>query len=59
MRFTRGFHGRAGQDADSARVPPGQYVTNDFPVLSAGPTPHPRLADWTFTLRGMLDRPIS
>jgi DMSO/TMAO reductase YedYZ molybdopterin-dependent catalytic subunit len=40
-------------------VPPGQYVTNDFPVLSAGPTPHIRLADWTFTLRGLLDTPIS
>ena len=59
MRFTRGFHGRSGQYADPAQVPPGQYVTNDFPVLSAGPTPHTRLADWTFTLRGMLDTPIS
>ena len=59
MRFTRGFHRRSGPDADPARVPPGQYVTNDFPVLSAGPTPHTRLADWTFTLRGLLDTPIS
>jgi DMSO/TMAO reductase YedYZ molybdopterin-dependent catalytic subunit len=59
MRFTRGFHRRSGLDADPARVPPGQYVTNDFPVLSAGPTPHTRLADWTFTLRGLLDTPIS
>ena len=30
--FSRGFHGRRRQDADAARVPPGQYVTNDFPV---------------------------
>ena len=30
-----------------------------FPVLSAGPTPHTRLADWTFMLRGSLDAPIS
>ena len=59
MRFTRGFRGRSGAAADSARIPPGQYVTTDFPVLSAGPTPHARLEDWTFTLRGMLDRPIS
>ncbi len=59
MRFTRGFHRRSGPEADPARVPPGQYVTNDFPVLSAGPTPHIRLADWTFTLRGLLDTPIS
>jgi DMSO/TMAO reductase YedYZ molybdopterin-dependent catalytic subunit len=59
MRFTRGFHRRSVQNADSERVPPGQYVTNDFPVLSAGPTPHTRLADWTFTLSGLLDAPIS
>ena len=26
--------------AEAGRVPPGQYVTQDFPVLSAGPTPH-------------------
>jgi DMSO/TMAO reductase YedYZ molybdopterin-dependent catalytic subunit len=59
MRFTRGFHGRSRLDAGSARVPPGQYVTHDFPVLSAGPTPHTRPTDWTFTLRGSLDTPIS
>ena len=35
---SRGFKGRRREDADSARVPPGQYVTGDFPVLSAGPT---------------------
>jgi hypothetical protein len=59
MRFTPGFHGRSRLDADSARVPPGQYVTNDFLLLSAGPTPDTRLADWTFTVRGALDPPIS
>jgi DMSO/TMAO reductase YedYZ molybdopterin-dependent catalytic subunit len=26
-------------------------VTRDFPVLSAGPTPHTPLAEWTFTIR--------
>ena len=59
MLFTRGFRGRSGRNADSARVPPGQYVTNDFPVLSAGPTPRTQLADWTFSIRGLLDSPIS
>jgi DMSO/TMAO reductase YedYZ molybdopterin-dependent catalytic subunit len=46
---SRGFRGRR-RDAhvDSSRVPPGQYVTEDFPVLSAGPTPHTPLSDWTF-----------
>jgi DMSO/TMAO reductase YedYZ molybdopterin-dependent catalytic subunit len=33
-------------------VPPGQYLTDDFPVLSAGPTPHTPLAEWTFTVNG-------
>jgi DMSO/TMAO reductase YedYZ molybdopterin-dependent catalytic subunit len=38
--------------ADEAdRVPPGQYVTQDFPVLSAGPTPHTPLPEWTFSIR--------
>src|SRR5262249_28159050 len=28
-----------------------QYVTTDFPVLSAGPTPQIKLGDWTFALQ--------
>jgi DMSO/TMAO reductase YedYZ molybdopterin-dependent catalytic subunit len=50
---SRGFRGRresAGVDVQ-ARVPPGQYVTRDFPVLSAGPTPKTALSDWTFSIR--------
>ena len=54
---SRGFHGRRRTDVDPARVPPGQYVTADFPVLSAGPTPHTDLADWEFTLDGAVDAP--
>src|SRR5688572_7143177 len=34
--ITRGFTGRGRRDVD---LPPGQYLTEDFPVLSAGPTP--------------------
>jgi len=56
MAVTRGFRGRR-VEADAARIPPGQYVTHDFPVLSAGPTPHTSLDEWTFTVRGGLDRP--
>ncbi|HTS96779.1 MAG TPA: sulfite oxidase-like oxidoreductase [Streptosporangiaceae bacterium] len=48
---SRGFHGRrrtpAGQEG---RVPPGQYVTADFPVLSAGPTPHTPPEKWSFSI---------
>ena len=31
-------------------MPAGQYLTEDFPVLSAGPTPYTSLADWSFTI---------
>jgi DMSO/TMAO reductase YedYZ molybdopterin-dependent catalytic subunit len=44
---------------DPARVPPGQYVTRDFPVLSAGPTPHTPLDEWSFTVSGAVDEPVS
>jgi DMSO/TMAO reductase YedYZ molybdopterin-dependent catalytic subunit len=56
--LSRGFH-RRGPSADPARVPPGQYVTGDFPVLSAGPTPRTRLEDWSFTIGGAVDEPRS
>src|ERR671933_908902 len=49
---SRGFRGRRREDADPSRVPPGQYLTSDFPVLSAGPTPHTPLSQWSFTIRG-------
>ena len=49
--ISRGFRGRRRESsADSSRVPPGQYVTDDFPVLSIGPTPHTPLDEWTFTI---------
>jgi DMSO/TMAO reductase YedYZ molybdopterin-dependent catalytic subunit len=54
---SRGFRGRRRQDVDAARVPPGQYVTTDYPVLSAGPTPHTRLDDWDFSIVGEVDEP--
>jgi DMSO/TMAO reductase YedYZ molybdopterin-dependent catalytic subunit len=57
MAVSRGFLGR--RTADSARVPPGQYVTRDFPVLSAGPTPYTQLDAWDFTIRGAVDHPVS
>jgi DMSO/TMAO reductase YedYZ molybdopterin-dependent catalytic subunit len=59
MAISRGFRGRRREDVDPARVPPGQYVTRDFPVLSAGPTPHTSLSEWDFTIRGLVDQPLS
>ena len=59
MHISRGFHGRRREDSEPGRVPPGQYVTGDFPVLSAGPTPRVQLESWTFALRGEIDEPRS
>ena len=39
------------------RLPPGQYLERGFPVLSAGPTPHTRLANWDFSIVGEVDQP--
>jgi DMSO/TMAO reductase YedYZ molybdopterin-dependent catalytic subunit len=45
---TPGFVGKARPDP--SRIPPGQYLTHDFPVLSAGPTPRVREDKWEFTI---------
>src|SRR5262249_51215221 len=52
--ISRGFKGRARQTdrALKERVPPGQYETKDFPVLSAGPTPRTPLERWNFSIHG-------
>ena len=56
--ISRGFQGRRTH-ADSGRIPPGQYLVQDFPVLSAGPTPHTPLDEWTFLISGAVDEPMS
>jgi len=45
---TRGFSGR-NRERDP-RLPPGQTKVEDWPVLSAGPTPKIDTADWSFTV---------
>ncbi|MDO9398875.1 MAG: sulfite oxidase-like oxidoreductase [Herbiconiux sp.] len=49
---SRGFLGRRRSAPDPARVPPGQHVVEDFPVLTYGPTPHTPLDRWTFSVDG-------
>jgi DMSO/TMAO reductase YedYZ molybdopterin-dependent catalytic subunit len=48
---TRGFTGRRPTDDVARRLPPGQHVTTDFPVLSFGPTPAVDRAAWRFTIK--------
>ncbi|HEU0165390.1 MAG TPA: sulfite oxidase-like oxidoreductase [Thermomicrobiales bacterium] len=55
--ISRGFRSRRLPPEIAARVPPGQHLTEDFPVLSAGPTPRPQLDRWDLTVDGLIDTP--
>ncbi len=46
--ISRGFGARRRESDD--RLPPGQYLTQDFPVLSAGPTPRIPTDSWEFVI---------
>lgn len=46
--IARGFTGRRA--AGDAKLPPGQYITTGFPVLSSGPTTHVSLDHWEFVI---------
>ncbi|HEX3908800.1 MAG TPA: sulfite oxidase-like oxidoreductase [Mycobacteriales bacterium] len=46
---TPGFKGR-GRSSDP-KLPPGQYLVTDFPVLSAGPTQRVDTPDWEFQVK--------
>ncbi|MFJ2369952.1 molybdopterin-dependent oxidoreductase [Microbacterium sp. NPDC087665] len=48
---SRGFGARR-RDSDE-RLPPGQYLADDFPVLSAGPTPRVDTDTWEFVIVGL------
>src|SRR3954447_5544187 len=48
MTISRGFLG--DHDTRAADLPPGQHLTNGFPVLTAGPTQMISTDDWSFTI---------
>jgi DMSO/TMAO reductase YedYZ molybdopterin-dependent catalytic subunit len=43
---------------DPARLPPGQYFTDKWPVLHAGDVPKVDLATWTLEVTGEVDEPL-
>ena len=49
--ISRGFRSRRQERTPNNLLPPGQYVTTDFPILSAGPTPQIEVANWDLTLQ--------
>src|SRR5881392_4252634 len=55
--ISRGFRGRRPSAETRSRLPPGQYETRDFPVLSAGPTPRRALDEWSFDVVGAVTEP--
>ena len=53
-RITRIRPNRADADA-----PPGQFVTEKFPVLTFGPTPRIPTADWQFRVFGLVEQELN
>src|ERR671939_126139 len=43
---------------DPARLPPGQYLTDKWPVLHAGSVPHTDLSTWTFRVFGDVEEEV-
>jgi DMSO/TMAO reductase YedYZ molybdopterin-dependent catalytic subunit len=57
--FDRLFGDRETDPATAARIPPGQYKTDKFPVLHYGSVPHVDLATWDFKVYGDVDSPFT
>jgi len=56
--FERLFGSRDRDPTLAGRVPPGQYVTEKFPVLHYGSVPRVDLARWDLVVRGLVDNPL-
>ncbi|TME90230.1 MAG: sulfite oxidase-like oxidoreductase [Chloroflexi bacterium] len=54
--FRRKLNEREQAVAD--RLPPGQYLTEKWPVLHYGNVPRVDLATWSFTLDGLVKKPV-
>lgn len=52
MIINKGFKAKREKDQ---RLPPGQYETKDFPVLSLGPTPYVEKENWSLRIYGLCD----
>ncbi len=58
------FRSRAEQKVaergyDPARLPPGQYLTDKWPVLHTGSVPRIELAAWDLRISGAVENPIT
>ena len=57
--FERLFGNTATDPAIAARIPPGQYRTEKFPVLHYGSVPRADLSTWDFKVYGEVDNPFT
>ena len=58
--FERNRAGLVRRGIDPARLPPGQYATERFPVLHAGDVPrYDDLSSWTFTVSGLVAQELT
>lgn len=57
--FTKKSEEYAARGIDPSRIPPGQYLTDRFPVLHAGVTPKVDLARWDFQVGGLVAEPVT
>ena len=55
MTFDRKREELAALGIDPARLPPGQYHTERWPVLHAGVVPDVDLATWDFKVDGLVE----
>ncbi len=57
--FDRNRRALVEQGYDPSRLPPGQYLTQRFPVLHVGDVPSYEPGGWDLTIRGLVDEPFT
>ena len=57
--FERNRKEVAERGYDVARLPPGQYLTDRFPVLHVGDVPEYAPGEWNLSVTGLVDRPLT
>ena len=57
--FDRNRDELAAQGFDQSRLPPGQYLTDRFPVLHVGDVPSYKPGEWSLTIDGLVEKPFT
>ena len=57
--FERNRQDISAKGLDANRLPPGQYLTDRFPVLHVGDIPDYEPGQWNLNIFGLVDRPFT